>query len=223
MDANEFAQSLQEFASRYLAEYTRNVERYAAFVSGIDKQTLGPGEALQQRYAEFVVAESSRYLGQLAEASLQYYQLLASMGVESANRFFEQVLQVEGTQPQPPKRQAPAALMFRGMRGHSASNAFLVTNNRNQAIDVSFDVTEVVSADGETRFRPSVQFTPETCRLAARSQQVVECSLLLSDQFQARQTHSGHIQVVGFPEMAIRISVQVDEPAAPVSKDPTSM
>lgn len=216
MNSSEFSRALERLGSRYLTEYTRNVERYAEFVSEMAKTPgASSGEGLGQRYLEFVRAEGPRVLGKVAEAGLSYYTVLLNTGIETTNRYFEQVLRAEGAKAEPPSPQpAPSALLFRGRRGESASNAFLVTNHRDQPIEVDFAVTECVSEDGGTRVRPSARFNPPTCRLAPHSEQVVQCTLDLSDEFEPDQTHRGQIQVTGFPEMAMRISVRVDEPEA---------
>ncbi len=75
-DINEFSRSVQQLGSRYVAEYTSNVKRYAEFVDSLLQrnvdQTLfsAPDPELQKRYAEFVLHESPHILGRIAEAGL---------------------------------------------------------------------------------------------------------------------------------------------------------
>jgi hypothetical protein len=108
-------------------------------------------------------------------------------------------------------------LLFHGFRGQSASNAFLVTNNRDEAIDVEFDVAQVTGLDDQASFKPKAKFTPEKCRLAAHSNRVIQCTLPLTGEFVAGQRYSGSIAVVGYPEMAMRISVEVEESSQPAA------
>jgi hypothetical protein len=221
MDINELARTMGALGTRCVEEYTRGVQRCAKLLS--DAAVRGSGDAnpleqaveLQKRYAEFVLTESPRIVGRLAEAGISYYAALASTGVEVMNSYVEQVLKPDSAAPQDAGEAARAPrspLLFHGERGHRATNAFLVTNNRDEAIDVTFDVGEVESADGEVRFKPKAEFTPGRCKLAPRAQQVVQCSLQLSKDFAAGQVHGGAIQVAGYPEMAMPISVEVEEP-----------
>jgi hypothetical protein len=100
------------------------------------------------------------------------------------------------------------------VRGQSASNAFLVTNNRDEAIDVEFDIAEVSSDDGKVAFQPKAKFTPDKCRLAPHTERVIQCTLPLSEKFTAGR-YGGSIAIAGYPEMAIRIDVEVeDEPGS---------
>jgi hypothetical protein len=223
MDMNDLARTVSALGTRYVEEYTRNLQRCATLLN--DMAARGAGELdpleLQKRYAQFVIAESPRIIERLAEAGASYYAALANTGVEAMNSYVEQVLGLDSAASRRSAggaQAAPAALLFHGERGHNATNAFLVTNNRDEAIDVTFDIGELESANGEVRFKPKATFTPSRCKLPPRARQVVQCSLQLSRDFAAGQAHSGHIQVVGYPEMAMRISVEVEEPAASVEK-----
>jgi hypothetical protein len=213
MDANEFWKSFAKLGSAYVTEYTRNVERYFRFVSGMAQQPSGAAMAgnAQERYVEFMRTEAPRISGALAEASLNYYTALINTGIDAANRFFEQVVQTE--RPAAPARadsRQPPALLFRGRHGESPANAFLVSNNRNQAIEVRFEVTEISNEDGTVRFQPVAKFVPEVCQLAPNSEKLVQCSILLTEQYQPGEIHRAQIRVVGIPEMTMKISVHVD-------------
>jgi hypothetical protein len=221
MDANEFVKSFSKLGSAYFTEYTRNVERYARFVAGMAQQPVGTTSTAQaqERYVEFLRTEFARVSSALAEASLNYYNAVINTGIDVANRFFEQVVQPEKTDSSlrtaSPK---PSALLFHGAPGASPANAFVVSNNRSQPVEVRFEVTEMSNEDGTVRFEPSAKFVPEICRLAPNSEQIVQCSILLTEQYQAGATYRAHIRVVGIPEMTIGIMVQVEESAEPRPK-----
>jgi hypothetical protein len=220
MDANEYLKSFSKLGSVCLTEYTRNVERYARFVTGMAQQPASnssTGQA-QERYVEFLRTEFPRMSSALAEASLNYYSTLVHAGIDSANRFFEQVVQPEKTDPARTASQKSSALVFHGKSGESTVNAFVVSNNRGQLVEARFEVTEISNEDGTIRFEPRATFVPEICRLGPNSEQIVQCSILLTDQYEPRQTYRAQIRVVGIPEMTIRIMVQVDESEVPPSK-----
>ena len=224
MNANDFVQSMQSLSTRYLEEYTRMLQRYVDFVGSVSAPARGgeriePADlgAMQKRYADFVVSEAPRVLTQLSEAYLNYYSALTDVGLRTLNGYVDSVVRTAGTSPQPDAGASGNgnALLFHGIHGQSASNAFLVTNNRDEAIDVEFDIAQVTGKDDQAPFKPKAKFTPDKCRLAAHSNRVIQCTLPLTGEFVAGQRYSGSIAVVGYPEMAMRISVEVEEPSQP--------
>ena len=221
MDARQFSESLSDLSSRFLNDYARNAAQYARLFSGMKPSGSGnlAPDQLQQRYSEFLRTEGLQTLGKLVEAGMQFYTQVLTVGAEAANRYVEQVLLAGAAPPAAgstgaPASKAPPVLLFRGKRGDAPSNAFMVSNNQNQSVDVSFDVSDMVSDDKGHRVAPVVHFTPERFELAPNAEQIVQCSIPLSENFTAGQMHHGNIRVVGFPEMTMQISVFVDETAA---------
>lgn len=224
MEANSFARSIERLGSRYLTEYNRGMEQYVKYLTNATKGGASEftDDGLQGRYVEFAKAEVTRALGQFSEAGLSFYTQWLDGAIATSNRFRDQVLHPrpdekhsESSAYRPPRTtQVPAALLFRGERGTSPSNSFLAVNNRDEPIEVSFDVAELVTEDGLTRFRPTASFHPTTCRLEPRAEQAVQCTMKLSDEFVAGKIHRGQIQVVGYPEMAMSVTAQVEEVAA---------
>lgn len=219
MSTENFAESAQAFGTRFVEEYSRAMRVYAGLLNNIAKSgrdnaergAIGSNE-LQKRYAEFVISQGPKVLAQLSQASINYYTTIADLGMQTLNGYVEQVLQADEP-PLDDDAATSAPLLFHGVRGQSANNAFLISNNRDEAIDVEFDMAEVVSEDGKERFKPKTKFTPKKCRLAPRSERVVQCSIKLLAPFKAGQCYVGSIAVIGLPEMAMRFEVQVEEPA----------
>lgn len=226
MNANEFVQSMQSLGTRYLQEYSHAVQRYIDLYNSIsqsNRERLGPerlGDAneLQKQYSDFVVSQAPRVLTQLSEASINYYSTLADIGIQTMNSYVDSVMRtMESTPQRDTGASEPTSLLFHGIKGQSASNAFVVSNNRDEAIDVAFDITEVVRQDDGERFKPTAKFTPSKCQLPPHSDRVVQCTIPLSSRFGENQSYHGSISVVGFPEMAMRITVQVEEETKPRS------
>jgi hypothetical protein len=230
MNADDFVRSMQSLSTRYLEEYTRILQRYADFVGSVAAPGRGgdgriePADLgdMQKRYADFVVSEAPKVLARLSEANLNYYSTLADVGLRTLNGYVDSVVRTVGTSPRPAAAASGAgnALLFHGIRGQSASNAFLVTNNRDEAIDVEFDIAQVTGGADQAPFKPKATFTPEKCRLAPHSNRVVQCTLALTGEFAAGQRYSGSIAVVGYPDMAMRICVEVEESSQPTTGTP---
>ncbi len=216
MDKSEFVQTLQQLGNRYLSAYAKNVERFAQALSGDAREGCGSlnVEGLPQRYAEFVRNEGAGVVRELAEAGLNYYAAVLNTGVETASRFYEQVLVAAAPAQPPPPAVTRSALLFRAAPGATALNAFLVTNHRHESIDVRFDVSELVSEDGITRVHPEIRFTPAACRLGAGMEQVVQCTMQVPAQLPPGVDYRGRILVAGFPELAMEITLRADQPVA---------
>jgi hypothetical protein len=227
MNADEFAQSMQTLGTRYVEEYTRAMQRYLDLLNNVASSSRSGSERsvdgsadIQRRLAQFVVAEAPRVFSQLSEAGIKYYTTLAEVGMRAMDGYLTSVAQAGEPMSgkREPERSASGALLFHGVQGQTASNAFLISNHRAEAIDVEFDIPEVVSDDGGERFRPKAEFTPKVCKLAPHAERVVQCSLSLSEGFKPGQGYSGSIAVVGLPEMAMRFTVQVEAAAASPAK-----
>ncbi len=222
MKAEEVTPTVQALGTRYLEEYSRAVRSYTDFLATLatsarsGQQTgLADSNEIGRRYADFVSSQAPKVLARLSEANISYYTALTDLGLQTLNGYVDGVLRADcGTAAKTGAEQAApcASLLFHGTREEKAANAFLVTNHRDEAIDVEFDVADVISDDGGERFKPSAEFTPASCRLPPHSERVVQCALTLASPFKPEQDYRGSIQVVGFPEMAMPFTVQVEAP-----------
>jgi hypothetical protein len=153
---------------------------------------------------------------------LDYYSVVLNTGIESVSRYYEEVLRTSA--PQMKQRsnapKARSALLFRGIAGDTAQNAFLVTNNRPETIDIQLDMSELVSEDGTSRVQPEALFSPDRCRLGPRAEQVVQCSVRLGSEIPAGVDFRGRILVAGFPELAMDVRLHADRPAEPAPDTP---
>jgi hypothetical protein len=221
METTSYTQMLGKLGSSYYEAYVRGAERYAKVVGNLLQSgtwSADPGPA-RQRYEAFVRSEAPKYLGQVAEAGLSYYRLVVESGIGAMDRYVEQVLRpAAATSPAAATTAANAAIaaapspamLFRGRAGDKPGNAFVVANHKAEAVDVRFEVTDMTSDDGAARFRPVVEFEPASFSLAGLTEQVIHCNVLLTGDYQPGIAHRAQVHVVGFPEMTIRLSVQVD-------------
>jgi hypothetical protein len=217
VDTNQFIKEFSNLGTQFFTEYTRNVERYWRIVGGMATEpvTGTSSQTLQDRYMEFLRTEGTKASKALALATLNYYSTVLNTGIEAATRFMDQVVLAKTPQPAAQAKTPMPSLLFHGKHGESPTNGFLVTNNRDEFIQVRFELTEITSEDASTRFSAAAKFTPESCQLASRSQQMIQCSIPLTEQFQPGQTYRSQIRVVGYPEMTMPVSIAVDEAAEP--------
>ncbi len=228
MDTKEYTEMVRTLSNRYLEEYSRGVQQCTSLLNDIAKTGNGKPRAadigsaeFQRRYTAYLLNDAPRLLGRLSEAGLEYYSAVSRLGLQALTDFVDRVMQSEpGVAGAAGAAGESAALVFHGVRGEDASNAFLVTNNRSEAIDVAFDIAEVRSEDGEVRFKPKARFSPTKCRLAPHARQVVQCSISLTERFAQGQVHRGSIVVDGLPDMAMPFEVEVEELPAKAATRP---
>jgi len=221
MNTNEFIESMQSLGTRYMEEYARAMQRYMESLNNISQTGTTPTTGdfsqlsdLQKRYSDFVLVQSPKIITRMSEESISYYSKLADLSFQMLNGYVDSVVTTVNSSTQPGAESTTknnSNLLFHGLSGGSASNAFLISNNRDTAIDIKFDMLEVSSPDTDQSFKPTAKFTPAKCRLAPFSERVVQCTVQLSEEFKVDQTYDGSIAVAGYPEMAMRISVQVEK------------
>jgi hypothetical protein len=219
MESVQLIESWRRLGSTYLSAYARGAERYAQLVAGAGAARAGvpAAESLPQRYAEFVRGEGARLLQRVAEASLDYYTAVLEAGLDAAKVYFEQVVQAQASGAAAAPSGTRASLLFHGEAGCPCSNAFLIANNRAEAIEVGFDLPELASADSSSRVQPSIRFEPPSCCLAPGAQQVVTCTLHLTDELRPGVDYRGQIRVLGFPDMSMGVTVRVDAASKPAA------
>lgn len=226
MNANEFLQSMQALSTRYIEEYTRSMQRYAELYDSVAKSrgsTPSPADFnqisdMQKRYSDFVLSESPKVFSRFTEASISYYSTLADLGLQTFNGYVDSVVSTmessESSRAKDPAGGGSSGLLFHGISGESASNAFLISNHRDAAIDVKFSLPEIKDPETGKSYKPVAKFTPAKCRLGANAERVIQCTLQLDKQLEANRTYEGSISVDGFPEMAMNIAVEVEKGTA---------
>ena len=102
-------------------------------------------------------------------------------------------------------------LKFSGHAGTRPKQAFVVANNQDKKIDVSFEMTEFITADGSLRAKTKTIFKPECFELEPGAEQVVECTLPITQKFKTGQQYQALARVVGFPDMAVQLLLNIDK------------
>ncbi len=219
MESNEFLRTVQSLGTRYVSEYTRVLQQYAELFNGMSDAgrsqpiptDVRDSAELQRRYSDFMLSQGPEFMTRLAEANINYFSTMADLSLQSMQNYLSAVLRDGAPSSGRVSGKNGGSLMFHGMRGEEAVNAFLVSNDQQHAVDVEFSVGEVVGRDSGASIQPAASFTPASCRLEPQSERLVQCSLAMSDDFDAGEVYDGSIAIVGVPDMSMRISVQVED------------
>jgi hypothetical protein len=146
--------------------------------------------------------EGGAYVRSLAQAYIDYWGKVLAISSD-----FRQRLADEATPAveESPCRGGGAELEFVGQAGEDIGRAFVVENNQDQAVDVSFEVSEFVGDGSSSRLRPALAIEPATFRLEPGREQVVSCRLTLEPAFPANRPHQALLRVMGFPGMQVAL------------------
>jgi hypothetical protein len=113
-----------------------------------------------------------------------------SLGVVSDSQ-----VQSRGAAPMSGK---PAELRINARLGETVVAPFLVENNFETSLDVTVQVNEVTSLQGQVVRGNVVTFDPPTMSLEPKAQAVVQASLNLTDEFLVHDTYLFRIALAGY-------------------------
>jgi hypothetical protein len=91
-----------------------------------------------------------------------------------------------------------AELRINARLGETAVAPFLVENNFEKSLDVTFQVNGVASLQGQVIQGNVVTFDPPTMSLEPKAQAVVQASLSLTEEFRVQDTYLFRISLAGY-------------------------
>ncbi|MFN0121847.1 MAG: hypothetical protein ACKV2V_15240 [Blastocatellia bacterium] len=208
---------MQGLLSRSVEEQLRASQRYFEVM-----QRAGRGELLTrpagENYWRFVQEEGTRFARDWTTLTVNYYNGLAELGRAWNDTYFEQVLGMRVTEGAmatagvahegPHAAPAPVAprrveLEMRAASGTEATAAFALENRQNEALRISFLVSDFVSADGTSSLRPPLQIEPSRFTLPAGMEQAVTLRLPVTAEFLPGQPYSATIVVQGYDHLEL--------------------
>ena len=212
--SQDVARWIEETTRRAVSEQIHNLQRYNELIQRISRGELDQ-EAVRQEYLHFIQEESQRYLQQLAQASLSYYNQLVEISRTHNDLFFTQVLNAaqpgshNGDSTKQPARKVEMNL--RAVLSEEANGSFILENKRAEEADISFMVSEFSDESGVHIFRPPLQIVPPRFRMGAFEEVEVRLKLLvLPELFESGKTYTTTILVRGYDDLELLLTVQVE-------------
>jgi len=220
MEFKEYTEQLQDLGSRYKNESSQAWDRYTRFLSDATSGKLSYKE-IQARFNDFAQKEGNEYLTKLMKSNLDYFASLTDTGFELSNKMLDTLLGQNSGQTEKGCFETEATvepatrseLQFSGHVGTKPKQAFVVANNQDKEIAVSFEMTEFITEDGSKRTKAKTVFKPEQFELAPGAEQVVECTVPVNKEFETGQQYQALARVEGFPDMAVQLMLNVTEKA----------
>jgi len=212
--SQDIARWIEETTRRAVSEQIYNLQRYNELIQRISRGELDQ-EAVRQEYLHFIHEESQRYLQQLAQASLSYYNQLVEISRTHNDLFFTQVLNAtqagshNGDSARLPARKVEMNL--RAVLNEEANGSFILENKRAEEADISFMVSEFSDESGAHIFRPPLQIVPPRFRMGPFEEVEVRLRLLvLPELFESGKTYITTILVRGYDDLELLLTVQVE-------------
>jgi hypothetical protein len=207
---DEFVERLKELVAANVAGSTQLVTRLSDLVREAS-QAVTTESAGERPNAELLL---SRWLDfNLASYSVVSAQSLALLnGLISAA---ERTLIPKAPSPATPKGTTPTPrveLRLSGRYGERATTSFVIENNFDRPVAVTFEATELVPTAGASLPASLVSFQPTTIVLEPRGQAVVQAAVTITTDFQVGETYTTTIRLLGFEKKELGLSVTILPP-----------
>ena len=213
MEFTEYSDQLRNLGKRYLTEGTQACEQYVRAVSD-----LSHGKNNPNKFVQFAQNECVGFTKKILRCNVDYYLGVMNAGLGFSHSAFESAFDkqqtttstnsAENINPGTPDlntQKFRTELHFTGKQGETVSQAFVMANNQQEPIDISFEVSEFVSADGQVKAHVPATFNPSQFKLEQGQEQIIECQVNFSDVLAPDQPHQAIARVVGYPDMQVRL------------------
>ncbi len=201
-----FADALTNFERRCTSAYLDGWKSYWDIVADL----AGNPASLPQK--------ASAGYGKLVDATARYYKSVLDASVELANRLYQKPGQetLETPVVEEVAIAAPAAaaaakplieMSFEGAAGARPARRFLVANKTAASLNVSFELSELISGEGE-RMRLDAELTPASFTFAPGEERVVECLTPISSELVEGREYRAILRAIGLPDMQAILCVK---------------
>lgn len=218
MDSKEYSDRLLNYGTRYFEDGLRAWERYLQGFNKAAGAEIKLDEA-QQRFAEFARNDGADAVRKLMQINYDYYTSLMNAYLEFSENALNASLQgsKDAITPVVKDEQTVSAataakttnidLRFTAKKRSLQKQAFVVANRNSAAVDVSFEISELICEDGKTKAVAPVTFEPDHFVLEPGAERIVECRLKLGKPLKAGLQYVALARVVGFEDLFVRLIV----------------
>lgn len=221
MDTKEYSDQILKYGTRYLEDGLRAWER---LLQGYNRSAGGEIrlDEAQRRFAEFARKDGADAVRKLMQINYDYYLSLMNAYLEFSESALDASLQGAKGEARPVAEHgeaisaAPAAgnknidLHFSASKRSLQKQAFVVANKNPDEVEVSFEISELICEDGETRAAAPVAFEPDHFVLQPGDEQIVECRLKLAKTLKPEMQYVALARVVGFEDLFVRLILDPD-------------
>jgi len=217
VDSKECSEQLLNYSTKYLENGMRAWERYVQVVNNTAKDDYNV-DAIQKKIEDFAQQEGADAVSKLVQINYDYYISLMNAYFEFSEHVMQASLKDREARDsvKPPDAEeviiASASknidLHFTAIKGKLQKEAFVVANKQAEELEVSFEVSELISEDGQAGATAPVKFKPDHFLLKQGEEQVVECQLKLTKPLKAGLQHIALARVVGFQDLFVRLIIE---------------
>jgi hypothetical protein len=197
------ADALTTFQARWSGAYLEGWKDYWGIVADL---AGSPGSLPRTVPAAYV---------KLVDASARYYKTVLDAGVELASRILpghepshqpsHEPAKIEGAPVAPDK--PLLEMVFEGVAGSKPARQFRVANKTSGPVSVSFELSELVSGEGE-RMRLDAELMPASFSFQPGEERVVECRAPVSASLVEGRPYRAILRAIGLPDMQVVLCVK---------------
>ncbi len=103
-------------------------------------------------------------------------------------------------------------IQLKGRPGERIEAPFLVKNQFDNPLDISFEAGDLIPISGATISASNIKFKPAALKLNPEEQKVVYVIVTITDDFLVGQTYNSNIRVLGFQAKEISLDITVLPP-----------
>jgi hypothetical protein len=207
---DEFVERLKELVAANRAGTMELATRFSALVREASR-AVDAGRAGDRPDAKALL---SRWL----DFNLASYSVISAQGLALLNGLLsaaERTL-IRKAPPAPDARETPASrveLRLSGRYGERPTTGFVIENQFDRPLAVTFKCTDLVPAAGASLPASLIGFEPTTLAIAPRGQEIVQAAVTITPDFEVGQTYTTTIRLLGFDAKEVGLSVTVLPPA----------
>jgi hypothetical protein len=217
MDSNTNQARFPDLMLRYVTENILFWQRYGDMLRQLSEGRTSARGLLPLE--EIATRDGAEFISNVVRLNLNYWSTLLDIGLDTTDRLFGKAAQARA-QPQSATSAASVAstptamaagqtfaLEFSGHAGETLASKFVVANKKTKEARVIFEATELVSEDGQTRFRTPIELTPNPFALQPGAEQIVECRLPIDASCVPGKRYLARVRMTGFPDLEIGLIV----------------
>jgi hypothetical protein len=203
---DEFLQRLKELVSNHAEGNTQLLLRFGDFLKQASASVSSTGKGERASVEQLL----SRWL----DFNLEVYSIVSTQGLALLNEILNLAQSTLLAQPAPgagarPPTTQRVELKLSGHPGERATTSFVIENQFNHRLPVTFESTALTPGNGPTLPASLLHFDPAILIIDPRGQGIARIAVPITDDFIVGQTYTAIIRPLGFDAKEIALSLVI--------------
>lgn len=200
------------FVNEFKSLVEQNIRGNMELVSRVNGLLKNAGQCLGSR-SQKGEGKQSALLMRLLDFNLASYEILSSGTLKMLNGLVSAaeaaLLGKETAIAGDPSPKACGEIQVEVRQGERLKTPFVVENQHNTALDISFEAGALIAADAPPLPSSNIAFEPATLTLDPQKKAIVFALIDISGVFLAGKTYTSTIRVLGFQGQEVRLTLTI--------------